>query len=338
MSNSEHMNAPRDYESQSYSQRFKRQPSKQSGSHILVESSRGKSQTDRNMKSKSSITQKSQGSRSLRAGDKSKPSYGTGNSQHRSHSVDRTNENAPANWSKHIHDSELQNGEQKDAFEIRQSQVFRDNESVQLQSQGSLKKSNSGVPKGNNLTLEFTWPDMPRPVEKYSTPKSEKPEQKQLHTKRFIYDPRRAKEKADVSKIDYPPVKELGYFAHKEKKTQEEQLAKAKKLPSDKRIIANLQKDNDKMKLEIQKLTKELESERRQIMEKGGNACCCQEMKRQIKSKHNEMINIIELWKLKATEQGIYWGKQVRDLKKEHTKTKDFAEGQLRKLQKAQEE
>lgn len=73
-------------------------------------------------------------------------------------------------------------------------------------------------------------------------------------------------------------------------------------------------------------------------MEKGGNACCCQEMKRQIKSKHNEMINIIELWKLKATEQGIYWGKQVRDLKKEHTKTKDFAEKQLLKLQKAQEE
>ena len=50
-------------------------------------------------------------------------------------------------------------------------------------------------------------------------------------------------------------------------------------MPSDKRIIANLTADNEKLKLELKKLKHELEFEKREKMEKGGYACCCIEMK-----------------------------------------------------------
>ena len=43
-----------------------------------------------------------------------------------------------------------------------------------------------------------------------------------------------------MSKIDYPPVNEVGFFANKDKKDQEEREAKRKKMPADKKIIANL--------------------------------------------------------------------------------------------------
>jgi hypothetical protein len=44
------------------------------------------------------------------------------------------------------------------------------------------------------------------------------------------------------------------------------------------------------------------------------------------------MLNIIEVWKQKASEQGHFWALQVRDLAEEHQKSCSKYKGQLQQM------
>ena len=56
-------------------------------------------------------------------------------------------------------------------------------------------------------------------------------------------------------------------------------------------------------------------------------------MKKQIKNKHENMLNIIEMWKKKASEQGFYWSKMVRDMKIEHERSEIATKTKLRTME-----
>lgn len=45
------------------------------------------------------------------------------------------------------------------------------------------------------------------------------------------------------------------------------------------------------------------------------------------------MMNIIEIWKAKASDQALHWQNQVRDLRKEHKKSELEAKNQIKKME-----
>lgn len=100
-------------------------------------------------------------------------------------------------------------------------------------------------------------------------------EQKSLHTKRFKYNIKEAKDKPDVRKVDYPSIDKCNFYANKEKLRQEAIAAKKAAMPSDKRIIANLESKIKQMHIDTKKLKNELAITKDRLLKEGGNACCC---------------------------------------------------------------
>jgi len=116
---------------------------------------------------------------------------------------------------------------------------------------------------------------MPKPPLEYHTPRDEVKEQKSLHTKRFKYNIKEAKDKPDVRKVDYPSIDKCNFYANKEKLRQEAIAAKKAAMPSDKRIIANLESKIKQMHIDTKKLKNELAITKDRLLKEGGNACCC---------------------------------------------------------------
>jgi len=78
-----------------------------------------------------------------------------------------------------------------------------------------------------------------------------------------------------VSKVDYPPITECNFFANKEKLKQQREAAKKAAMPSDKRIIANLENKIKQMEIDTKKIKNELKTTKDRLLMEGGNACCC---------------------------------------------------------------
>lgn len=61
------------------------------------------------------------------------------------------------------------------------------------------------------------------------------------------------------------------------------------------------------MSIANKKLMNQVEFTKERLLKEGGAACCCQELKSVMLHKNTQMLNIIEVWKQKASEQGHFW-------------------------------